>query len=167
MKDLKEKVLRLLTEESCYEDFSELIDGPGWRFIDSMNLPLLDKFICLSLVLSASSIEELYEEAGLRKSVNRCGTLKRYWRRISKRLSKTSTYKADYTLQLDKEWKINESFGYSTLAKQCLSIHDTEQEAHNKGKLSVEHLKLRARLFVLRLFLNDLRMNIKKYKKKG
>jgi hypothetical protein len=157
---LKEKVLRYLGDSSSFVDFQELVDSPGWEYINSFDIPTLDKFICLALSQAASSSQELKREAGLIGSKGRLPVLKTYWRKFAKtRLMKIPKYKAKYKEQLDDEWKINEALGYRELAEKCLA-HVSEQDArafYSKGKISIEHLRLRSRLTVLGLFMNDLR----------
>ena len=140
------KALRILNKQSSWEDFSELVDSPGWDFINKQKLSPIQKFCSLALAHNAATPEDLIEQAGLFGAAGLCPCVKIFWRNVAHKVAYTGKYNPIFKERLDSEYKRNESRQNSNEG----IVSSTE------GKLPLSQLKLRARAYTLSVFLRDL-----------
>lgn len=153
------KALRILTGISDREDFSLLIDSPGWEFISSIpSLSQQERYLALSFAQSASDFDVLRMTAGLSKGKCRhVREVKAFWRRVANKVIRHPVYKAMYKTRLDLEFKRNEQGAFADLASKCWgSASKRDLHLYAKGKLPLDHLRVRAKLYTLEEFLGDL-----------
>jgi len=155
---VKDKALRVLAGESKWEDFSGLLNSPGWALVVEIpKLSAIQRFCILALAQGVSSPEELEVEAGLHGGKGLTPGVKAFWRTVAQRLASVEPYRAMYRATLDSEFKKNEALGFAHQAASYLPhASEVDRAYYSIGKLPLNHLKLRARMNMLQTFFREL-----------
>lgn len=153
------RALNTLTGVSSREDFSSLIDSPGWEFISSVpSLSQTERFLALAFCQATPDLRALFCTAGLVKdNTTPVREVKAFWRRVANKVIRYPLYKSVYRRKLDTEFKANKQGDFVDLAASCLgSASKSDYHHYEMGQLPLEQLRVRAKLYTLSVFLGDL-----------
>jgi hypothetical protein len=150
------QVLSVLQGE--YVDLSSLKNHRGWAYLFPLGkLTDAQKMIILAILNEGSNVEDFMSSAGI-GSPAKVREVKDFWGRIAHKIISIPRFRESYRSALDSLYKANERGDLSGDAEHCLrrGIRANDEEVYRSGKLPIKHLRLKAKIKTMQLFMEEL-----------